>query len=225
MQMMVPTQNVRTPVSQVPGVGKKDALYLWSAARFLSGATAGSFINIFQASQGQQPAQGFPALTSRETSLTQNPGQVPLDQRWECFDLGVEFIGGGTSTSPPLAATEVPVTIAQAAQLYSKLQLELVRGQTQAIQLGPCSLYPGGTGLTSVENEADALTASAAFNGFASIGARRRLGRSLVLNPGDTWFMKLVVADADGIAAALGTNGFVDVRVSMWMYRDLGLSG
>ena len=216
---LVPTQNVRTPVSQVPGVGKKDALYLWSAARFLNGAVVGSAINIFVATQGVQPAQGFPALTSRETSLTQNPGQVPLDQRWECFDIGVEFLGAGTIATG--VVTEATVTAARAAQLYSKLQLEFVRGQTQNIQLGPCGLYPAGAGV----NSGDQTTTETANNGFNSIGARRRLGRSLVLNPGDTWYMKLVVQDADGIALALGTGGYADVRVSMWMYRDLGLSG
>lgn len=218
---LVPTQNVRTPVSQVPGVGKKDALYLWSAARFLVGATDGTVIKIFQSAQGTQPAQGFPALTSRETSITQNPGQVPLDQRWECFDIGVELLGAGTATSPPQAATYTSVLAADAVAILDSLQLEFVRGQTQNIQLGPCTLYPGGAGLYG----GDMTTTDQAGNGFPSIGARRRLGRSLVLNPGDTWYMQLRYTNADAIALTGQTNGFVDARVSMWMYRDLGLSG
>jgi hypothetical protein len=221
MNLMVPTQNVRTPVSQVPGVGKKDALYLWSAARFLVGATDGTVIKIFQNMQGANPGQGFPALTSRETSITQNPGQMPLDQRWECFDLGVELVGAGTATAPPQAASYTSVLLADAVSILDSLQLEFVRGQTQNIQLGPCSLYPAGGGIFG----GDQTTTNQAVNGFPSIGARRRLGRSLVLNPGDTWYMQLRFTNADAIAFTGQTNGFIDVRVSMWMYRDLGLSG
>lgn len=220
---MIQTQNVRTPVSQVPGVGKKDALYLWSAYQFSTGTTIGQY-NVFLVQQGLA-GQGYTApLTSRETSVFTNPGQVPLDQRWECFDIGVEIL-------PSPAATAQAVSIAQATELYSKLQLAFVRGQTQLIQLGPISLFPGGSGVNAAVDAADAATAANAGNGFPSIGARRHLGRrTLVLNPGDTWNMAFVVANAGSFALDLGTHGedvpnTVDVRVSMWIYRDLGLTG
>lgn len=219
---MIQTQNVRTPVSQVPGVGKKDALYLWSAYQFATGNSIGQY-NVFLVQQGLA-GQGYGApLTSRETSVVTNPGQVPLDQRWECFDIGVEIL-------PAPGSAAQAVSIAQATELYSKLQLAFVRGQTQLIQLGPISLFPGGSGVNAAVDAADAGTTASAGNGFPSIGARRHLGRrTLVLNPGDTWNMAFVVANAGGFALDLGvtdeTPNRVDVRVSMWIYRDLGLTG
>jgi hypothetical protein len=223
MQMMVQTQNQRTPVSQVPGVGRKDCLYLWHSYRFVTGDPVGLY-PIFNAIKGASGANGFTGpLTDRETSLVSNPGQVPLDQKWECFDLGVELIEGGTSTDGTIV--QAPVSIAQAVEAYNVLQLVFIRGSTQSIPMGPISLYPGGSGLTSAVAAGDLGTAAAAFNGFQSIGARRRLGRILTLNPGDTWTMALEIANSDKLAIALGTNGKLDVRVSFWMNRDLGLSG
>lgn len=219
MTQMIHTQNQRTPVSQVPGIGKKDAINLWSAYRFRTGDTPGQY-NVFNVIQGAA-GQGFATkLTARETSILATPGQVPLDQKWQCFDVGVDYIGGGTETDGEWAST-VPVTAAQAADLNDKLQLAFLRGGTQLVQMGPVAGFPGGGGVYG----GDTTTTDVAGNGFPSVGAKRALGRTLVLNPGDTWGMAFLVANADEQDLALGSNAFVDVRVSFWMYRDLGLSG
>ena len=221
--MDVATQNSRTPVSQVPGYGTRDALYLWHMYRFHNGDGPGLF-PIFNAIKGQPGNNGFAGpLTDRETSLLSNPGQVPLDQKWKCFDIGVELVAGGTDTDGTIAPA--PVTIAQAQEAYAKLQLIFIRGGTQSIPLGPISLYPGGSGLTGAVDAGNLATGSSAFNGLASAAARRWLTRPILLNPGDTWSMQLEIADADGLGLVLGSNGKMDVRVSLWMYRDLGLSG
>lgn len=209
-------QNSRTPVSQLPGIGTLTSQYLWSTYRFEDGDTPGRY-NVFVTQQGQV-GQGFAnSLTSRETYLTTNPGQVPLNQKWECYDIGVEILPG---------ASGAPVTVAQANQIYNKVGLAHVFGQTQVFEIGPVSLYPGGSGLTSAIDAADAGTSAAAFNGFPSVGARRQLrGRNIVLNPGDQWNMAFLIADADGNGLVLGEGLTVDVRVSLWMFRDLGFTG
>lgn len=220
------TQNTRMPVSQVPGIGKKDLLYLWSTYRLFTGDPAGVNFTVFSVQQ-TVAGQGFARpLTQRETSLQAQPGQVPLDQRWEAVDLGVEILPGAGGAS---------VTTAQANDLYNKMQLVFNRAQTQAFQLGPISLFPGGSGLSGIGIASATVTAAnveAIGNGFPSIGARRQLrgGRTIMLNPGDTWNMSFVNANADGAAIDLGVNqqeapNSVDLRVSMWMLRDLGLSG
>jgi len=214
-------QNNRSPVSQVPGIGKKDALYLWSAYRFKTGDTMGKTYSLFNVIQGTQAGQGFATpLTARETSIISTPGSVPLDQKWECWDMAVDFIGGGTLTDGAFTST-VPVSAAQAAELVNKLQIVFIRGGTQVVQLGPASLYPSGGGVQG----GDMATTDVANNGFNSAGARRRLGRNVKLNPGDTWTMAFLLAGTDDDDLALGTGAFVDARLSFWMYRDLGLSG
>lgn len=221
--MDVATQNSRTPVSQVPGYGTRDALYLWHMYRFHNGDGPGLF-PIFNAIKGQAGNNGFAGpLTDRETSLVSSPGQVPLDQKWRIFDIGVELVAGGTDTDGTIVAA--PVTIAQAQEAYAKIQLILLRGGTQSIPMGPISLYPGGSAITAAVDAGDLGTSSSAFNGLGSIGARRWFQRSILLNPGDTWQMQLEVVEADGLGLVLGSNGKLDVRVSCWMYRDLGLSG
>jgi len=215
-QQMIQTQNVRTPVSQVPGYGKLDALYLWSTYRFHDGDTPGSY-KIFNLQQNAI-GQGFTTpLTARETSIVSNPGQVPLDQRWTCMDIGVDFLPGSTGA---------PVSLAQANDLANKLQLAFVRGATQVFEVGPCVLYPAGGGVTGVIDAADAAASAIANNGFPSAGARRQLrGRNVVLNPGDVFQWAFIVANADDAPLVLGEGATVDVRASMWMFRDLGLSG
>lgn len=215
----IATQNTRTPVSQIPGVGKKDALYLWHMYRLASGSIIGMY-PIFNAIRGSIGSNGFIALplTDRETSLVSDAGKVPLDQRWECFDLGVELVCAVTD------GAYVPVSIADAAAAYDKLQLVFLRGGTQQIPLGPISLYPGGSGVTAANDAADAATTAAAYNGFPSLGGRRRLGRKIMLNPGDTWQMALEVANSDSQPLDLVADA-LDVRVSFWINRDLGLSG
>lgn len=218
MDQRIATQNQRTPVSQIPGYGKLDALYLWSTYRFADGDTPKQY-RIFTTLQNDS-GQGYASplvLTARETSIVSNPGQVPLDQKWTCMDIGVEYLPGASGTG---------VTIAQANDLNNKLQLAFVRGATQVFEVGPCSLYPAGGGVTGVVDAADANTASVANNGFPSAGARRQLkGRNVVLNPGDTFLWALIVANADDAPLVLGEGATVDVRVSFWMFRDLGMSG
>jgi len=228
MMAAVPTQNTRMPVSQIPGIGKKDALHLWSTYRFFTGSPVGQY-NVFTVTQNSS-GQGYasPAvLTARETSII-TQGQVPLDQRWECLDIGVEILPGAGGLGVP---------VDQAVEAYNKIQLAFIRGQTQLIQLGPIALFPGGSGLSGVVAlEADDQAApflvnnQSVGNGFPSVGARRQLrGRTIVLNPGDTWYMAFLVANADGAALNFGTTGdtpnSLDIRVSMWMLRDLGVTG
>ena len=209
-------QNVRTPVSQIPDVGKKDSLYMWHSYRLANAATVGQY-PIFNAIKGTAGVNGFTGpLTDRETSLVSNPGQVPLDQRWECWDLGVEYV----------ASSDGPVADADAAELNNQVQVLFIRGATQTIVLGAASLFPGGSGIYGAVEPGNLATVAATGNGYPSIGARRRFqgGRSLLLNPGDTWYMALEVANSDGLPLTLAAD-WVDVRVSFWMYRDLGISG
>jgi hypothetical protein len=210
------TQNLRTPISQVPGVGKMDCLYLWSTYKFANGTVPGPYA-IFNTIVGNT-GQGYAtALTLRETSLTSNPGQVPLDQRWECWDIGVELL-----PVPGASAAQVP--IADAVEASNKLVLQFNRGGTQAINLGPISLFPGGAGVTAYSSFANAATTLTSNNGDPSIAARRRLGaRSIVLNPGDTWGFTLLAVNSPSNNIVLTAS--LDVRVSLWMYRDLGISG
>jgi hypothetical protein len=219
--MNVATQNLRSPVSQVPGVGSKDELYLWGMRRFGDGSPPKQY-PVFLVVQGDRNVNGFDdppvpglLLTQREMSLVSKPGQVPLDQRWSCLDVGVElvaFINGGSIVEG------VPAAVV--AQVCSLLGVFVQRGQTQFIDLGPASLYPGGVGIYGGDP-----AANAAGLGFPSIAARRRLDRALVLNPGDTWFGGLTIANADGLGLVLGEGNLLDVRLSFWMHRDLGLSG
>jgi hypothetical protein len=209
-------QNVRTPVSQVPGVGKKDALYLWSTYHFVNATVPGSYqiFNTLVGNAGQGYSTG---LTLRETSLTSNAGQVPLDQRWECFDIGVEILG-----TPGSAAASVPQ--ADCFELMNKLVLQFNRSGTQAINLGPIGLFPGGTGAFGNQGPSNTATTASYGNGYPDMGARRRLGeRSIMLNPGDTWGMTLLVTNSP--ANNLVLTAAADVRVSLWMYRDLGIAG
>jgi hypothetical protein len=215
----IQTQNQRTPVSQIPGIGTMDALYLWHCYRFATGDTPGLY-GIFNAIKGQAGSNGFTLpLTDRETSLMSNPSQTPLDQKIICFDFGVELVASKADDGPYGA-----VSVADAAACYDMLQLVFIRGATQTIPLGPISLYPGGSGITAAVDASNAATTAAGFNGLGSSGARRRLSRALILNPGDTWSMALEIANSDKVALTLDAD-FVDVRVSMWAYRDLGLSG
>lgn len=183
-----PIANALLPPSMMPKIQRVNTGYLYSCRLLPSNLAVGDY-DWFVTPQGQA-GQGFTGvLTDIDTNLV-NAQRVPDQTRYEITELGFYVVGLNEAGSYSGSSLNDLQNILG----YSNLKFKKVEYE---YTLGPTFLWPGGAGVYGAVAAASGTVITQAWNnGLPSPQARMKLKIPIILDPGDTFSMRLTVTTA-----------------------------